>query len=223
MSRSITILGPMDGLRGYLEERLERAGAKLVKEQKHVDFTICIGINEKCDLSVVPHGTDNPLSTVSIGLEDVIIPSRAKGWGNGKLLDWIDCIKKGHDPLIEDGVRYWVNIRDVVEAITTISMFEGKLGSSDQIKICGRRGWKDEHIIDEIRILWERYSNSINHSHTIESLSGVPSPVRGIYSEESIPQGLDSIHELLIECGGNGWHPLVPMRISLMEMIASME
>ena len=105
MSRSITILGSMDGLRGYLEERLERAGAKLVKEQKHVDFTICIGINERCDLSVVPYGTDNPLSTVSIGLEDVIIPSRAKGWGNGKLLDWIDCIKKGHDPLIEDGVR----------------------------------------------------------------------------------------------------------------------
>ena len=171
----------MDGLRGYLEEDWKEQGPSLSKNKSR-GFLLCIGVKER--VSLRPHGTDNPLSTVSIGLEDVIIPSRANGWGNGKLLDWIDCIKKGHDPLIEDGIRYWVNIRDVVEAITTISMFEGKLGSSDQIKICGRRGWKDEHIIDEIRVLWERYSNSINHSHTIESLSGVPGPARGIDSED---------------------------------------
>ena len=223
MSKSISVLGPMDGLRGFLEERLERAGAKLVDVQKNADFTICIGINEKCNLSIDSHGSENILSAVAIGIEDVIIPSGDRDWGNGKILDWIDCVKKGHDPLIEDRVRYWVNIRDVVEAMTTISMFDGELELSDHVKICGRRGWKDEHIIDEIRILWERYSNSINYSHTIESLSGVPSPVRGLDSEESSLNDLDSIHDILIACGGKGWQPLVPLRISLMEMIASME
>jgi len=223
MLRSISVFGQMDGFREFLEERLERAGAELVDINKHADFKICIGINENCDLSLDSHGSENTLSNVAIGIEDVIIPSGARDWGNGKILDWIDCIKKGHDPITEDRIRYWVNIRDVVEAITTISMFEGEIGLYDQVKICGRRGWKDEHVIDEIRVLWERYSNSINYSHTIESLSSIPSPVRGIGSEESSLTGLDSIHDILITCGGNGWQPLVPLRISLMEMIASVE
>ena len=78
-----------------------------------------------------------------------------------------------------------------------------------------------DDVTDEIRILWERYNNSINHSHTIESLSEVPSPVRGLHSEIEERPDLSKIHDALIMSGGEGWHPLVPMRVSLMEMIAS--
>ena len=86
--------------------------------------------------------------------------------------------------------------------------------------MCGRRAWSSENVIDEIRILWERYNNAINHSHTIESLSEIPSPVRGIYSEKSETPDLGGIHQALIASGSEGWHPIVPMRVSIMEMIA---
>ena len=78
-----------------------------------------------------------------------------------------------------------------------------------------------EDVTDEIRVLWERYYNSINHSHTIESLSEVPSPVRGLHSDVGERPDLSKLHEVLISSGGDGWHPLVSMRVSLMEMIAS--
>ena len=99
-------------------------------------------------------------------------------------------------------------------------MNEKEPNLSGTFRMCGRRAWSSEHVIDEIRILWERYNNAINHSHTIESLSEVPSPVRGIYSERSETTDLGSLHQALIAIGAEGWHPMVPMRVSIMEMIA---
>ena len=137
------------------------------------------------------------------------------------MTDWVNQILNGKKPVPESNIRFWVNVRDVVDAISTICLNKEEKTPNGKYRMCGRRAWEMEDVTDEIRVLWERYNNSINHSHTIESLSEVPSPVRGIHSEVGERPDLSSLHEVLIRSGGDGWHPLVPMRVSLMEMIAS--
>ena len=156
-----------------------------------------------------------------IELSDVIIPHGGRKWGNGIITDWIEQIMSGKQPALESNARFWVNVRDVVDAISEICLNEKEKIPDGNYRMCGRRSWEMGDVADEIRVLWERYNNAINHSHTVESLSEVPSPVRGIHSEIAERPDLSNLHEALIKSGGEGWHPLVPMRVSLMEMIAS--
>jgi len=202
-------------------ERLERAGAELVDEPEQAEVTIQIDGQEKCDIAIIPQGSEPPESAIVIELSDVIIPNGDRKWGNDVMTDWVNQILNGKKPVPESNIRFWVNVRDVVDAISTICLNKEEKTPNGKYRMCGRRAWEMEDVTDEIRVLWERYNNSINHSHTIESLSEVPSPVRGIHSEVGERPDLSSLHEVLIRSGGDGWHPLVPMRVSLMEMIAS--
>ena len=181
-----------------------------------------MGVNQKdkCDIAIVPQGSESPKTKIVIELEDVIIPGGGESWGNQIMIDWVRQIKEKIEPGIEPVDRFWVNVRDVTDAITCLCMNEKEPNLSGRFRMCGRRAWSSENVIDEIRILWERYNNAINHSHTIESLSEIPSPVRGIYSEKSETPDLGGIHQALIASGSEGWHPVVPMRVSIMEMIA---
>jgi nucleoside-diphosphate-sugar epimerase len=221
MPRSVHVSGSSDGLREALVERLERAGAELVDEPEEAEVTIQIDGQEKCDIAIIPRGSQPPESAIVIELSDVIIPNGGRKWGNDVMTDWVNQILNGKKPVPESIIRFWVNVRDVVDAISTICLNKEEKISNGKYRMCGRRAWEMGDVTDEIRVLWERYNNSINHSHTIESLSEVPSPVRGIHSEVGERPDLSSLHEVLIRSGGDGWHPLVPMRVSLMEMIAS--
>jgi|TARA_B100001996_G_scaffold180562_1_gene137831 hypothetical protein len=221
MPRSVHVSGSSDGLRGALEERLERAGAELVDEPEKAEVTIQIDSPESSDIAIVPLGSSSPGSGIVIELSDVIIPNGGKKWGNGVITDWIEKIMSGKKPDSEPNIRFWVNVRDVVDAISTICLNGKEKIPNGNYTMCGRRAWEMADVTDEIRVLWERYNNSINHSHTIESLSKVPSPVRGLHSRIEERPDLTKIHEALVMAGGDGWHPLVPMRVSLMEMIAS--
>ena len=218
--KNIHVTGTTDGLRDSLEERLIRAGASIVSDNADSELTVGINQKEGCDISIVPLGTESPESKIVIELEDVIIPGSTESWGNQMMLDWVRQIKNEIEPEIEHVDRFWVNVRDVTDAITCLCMNEKEPNLSGRFRMCGRRAWSSENVIDEIRILWERYNNAINHSHTIESLSEIPSPVRGIYSEKSETPDLGGIHQALIASGSEGWHPVVPMRVSIMEMIA---
>jgi len=220
MPRNVHVSGPQDGLREALEERLQRAGATIVGEAGEADVTIQIDGNEDCDISIVPPGSIPSSSDIEIELSDVIIPNGGRNWGNGIMIDWVEQIMSGEKPLPESANRFWVNVRDVADAISTICLSGEENTPTGNYRMCGRRSWRSEDVTDEIRVLWQRYNNAVKHSHTIESLSEVPNPVRGIYSERSERPDLDALHEALIQSGGEGWHPLVPMRVSLMEMIA---
>jgi len=221
MPKSVHVSGSSDGLKEALEERLERAGAELVDKPDRAEVTIQIDSQEKSDISIVPPGSKSPDSGIVIELSDVIIPNGGRKWGNGIMIDWIEKIMSGKKPDPEVKIRFWVNVRDVVDAITAICLNEKENTPDGNYRMCGRRAWGMPDVTDEIRVLWERYNNSINHSHTIESLSEVPSPVRGLHSKIGERPDLSKLHEVLINSGGDGWHPLVPMRVSLMEMIAS--
>jgi hypothetical protein len=221
MPRNVHVSGSLDGLREALEERLQRAGASIVDQAEKADVTIQINGQENCDIAIVPHGSELSNSGVVIELRDVIIPNGGRNWGNGIMIDWIEQIMSGNQPALESNTRFWVNVRDVVDAISDICLNKKENIPDGNYRMCGRRSWEMGDVVDEIRVLWERYSNAINHSHTVESLSEVPSPVRGIHSEIAERPDLSNLHEALIKSGGDGWHPLVPMRVSLMEMIAS--
>ena len=214
--------GLKDGLRQALEDRLVRAGASISEEPLDADLTIGLGTDEECDIAVLPPGSNSENAGLLVTLRDVIIPDGSRDWGNGTLLDWIEQIKLGEIPQTNSDSRYWVNVRDVADALTTLALSEDGLVSIGQVNMCGRRGWNGADVVDEIRVLWERYNNAINHSHTAESLSGVPSPVRSIVPQVERPE-LGGLHRALIESGGEGWHPLVTMRTSLMELIACTE
>ena len=221
MPRSVHVSGSLDGLREALEARLARSGARLVAEPEGAEVTIQIDSQEGSDIAIVPPGSRSPDSGIVIELSDVIIPNGGRKWGNAVMIDWIEKIMSGKKPDPESSIRYWVNVRDVVDAISTICLSKKENMPNGNYTMCGRRAWEMEGVTDEIRVLWSRYNNSINHSHTIESLSEVPSPVRGLHSEIEERPDLSKLHEALIRLGGDGWHPLVPMRVSLMEMIAS--
>ena len=220
MLRNVHVLGTSDGLREALEQRLQRAGASIVADRSDSEIVVGLDQEEDCDIAVIPMGSNPPKSKIVVELKDVIIPNGGRNWGNEIMIDWIRQIKLGREPKIEPRDRFWVNVRDVTDAISCLCMNEKEPNLSGTFRMCGRRAWSSEYVIDEIRILWERYKNAINHSHTIESLSEVPSPVRGIYSERSQTPDLGSLHQALIAIGSEGWHPIVPMRVSIMEMIA---
>jgi len=223
MPRNVYVTGPFDGLREALEERFERSGAILVPVPEQADLTIQIGDQDNCDVAIVPKGSKFTDSGIVIELFDVVIPNGGRNWGNGIMIDWIQNIMSGKKTPPESGTRFWVNVRDVVDAISEICLNGLEKTTKGKYLMCGRRPWMMNDVMDEIRVLWERYNNAINHSHTVESLSEVPSPVRGMYSDTIEKPDLSEFHDLIIKSGGDGWHPLVPMRVSLMEMIASIQ
>ena len=88
------------------------------------------------------------------------------------------------------------------------------------LHLCGRRAWSNDSVFEELEMLWSRYTNSINYSHTIESLSKIPNPVkenRGYLRERP---DLNLLNKELLRAGGDGWHPPTPLRIGLMELLA---
>ena len=223
MPSSIHLSGVSDGLFYALRDRLIRAGASIAEEPKEAEYTVSIGIDQKTDLAVLPPG-DTPIdSSLAVIVSDVIVPNGKREWDNGKILDWIEMVKRGEPLKQNEEPRFWVNSRDVVDALSVICLSDKAATLNGQIRMCGRRAWVSDDVFDEIRVLWERYVNAVNHSHTAESLSGTPSPVRGIEDEKPDSPDLAPLHKTLIEISGEGWHPLVPLRTSLMEMIASSE
>lgn len=223
MPRSIHLFGQSDGLRDVLEDRFSRAGAIIQGESIHADLSIGLSTKEKCNLAILPEDMDSENADLVITLSDVIIPNGGDNWGNGAIKEWVQKVMRDEDLESSTETRYWVNVRDIADAITTLCMRDGGLATNGRITMCGRRPWKMHDVVEEIRLLWERYNNSINHSHSAKSLSQIPSPVRGIQSDTENRPDFETLQKALLESGSQGWHPLVPMRISLMEVIASLE
>ncbi|GIS50561.1 MAG: hypothetical protein Ct9H90mP24_8530 [Methanobacteriota archaeon] len=65
-------------------------------------------------------GSNPPKSTIVLELKDVIIPNGGRNWGNEIMIDWIRQIKGGGEPKIEPRDRFWVNVRDVTDAISCL-------------------------------------------------------------------------------------------------------
>jgi hypothetical protein len=221
MPRVVYIDGVDDGFRAALVDRLQRAGANLT-EDKEAEFRVGLGEGASGDIVIIPRNASHGDARLVVRVHDMILPSGGGGWGTGILRDWVEGVKRGEikDYPSATKASYWVHVRDVVDAMAILIMAERENIANGTIDMCGRRAWADKDVIDEIELLWHRYLNAIHHSHTAESLSGVPSPVRGGAPTPTSRPDLGPLHEVLIEAGGDGWHPIVPMRTALMELIA---
>jgi nucleoside-diphosphate-sugar epimerase len=222
MPKIVHIDGVFDEFRVALADRLQRAGADLVRDIEGADVTVGLGGGASGDIVVVPLDSPHGAAKLVVRVHDLIVPSGGGEWGTGILSGWVEGVKRGN---IEDRpnntkARHWVHVRDVVDALTILIMAEGNLIAKGTIDVCGRRAWAEQDVIEEIGLLWQRYLNAIHHTHTLESLSDVPSPVRASDATHSNRPDLRPLHNALIDAGGEGWHPLVPMRTSLMELIA---
>ena len=223
MSNRIHFVGNEEYFIQILRDRLLRAGALFTDEPANSDIVIAVGDGFSGDISIV-YGDQEPGSAdIIITIHDLLSPDgKLTHWGDSELHDWAKTIMKGDEisPLKRQNYRFWVNIRDVCDALCILIMDDRSRKMKRIINIAGRRAWPSASIIQEMEMLWRRYSNSLNHSHTVKSLSSVPGPAVDVSRERTERPDLSSLHDCLRQCGSEGWHPLVPMRVSLMEIFA---
>jgi len=223
MSTTVFIDGEEDGLHAALRDRLGRAGVSASGSRDSAEIVVRLGMGEGGDIAVVPRVGSGGGSTLEVVVSDVIIPGWDSGWGCEEISRMVSGVKAGTSVPTYEGTRYWVHVRDVVDALCTLILPEGERVSEGLLHLCGRRPWEGDDVREEIELLWNRFNDAINHSHTADSLSGIPSPVRGSNNDDGNRPDLAPLHSALIESGGEGWHPLVAMRTSLMEAIALSE
>ena len=149
--------------------------------------------------------------SLEIEFIDVYSPS-----GRGPINQWISAVMNDEEPETDDTIYHWVHIRDAEFAQRVLE--ENNVEGTFQL--CGRRAWTQQMVVDEIKGLWSRFQNAVEHSHTIESLSEVPSPAAVRYSGERRRPNLGPLHDALVACGTDGWRPMTAMRVGLMECIA---
>ena len=223
MSRSIYIEGNEEFFIQSLQDRLLRAGATLVNNSADSDFVIAVGEGFSGDISIVSGNQESGNSEIVVRIHDLLSPEgKLRSWGDAILHDWARSImEESKIPKITDhSPRFWVHIRDVCDALCILIMSDRIKKIENELNISGRRAWSADSIIQEMSILWGRYSDSLNYSHTIQSLSSIPGPVTDTNDKQPKRPDLSAIHNCLRQCGSEGWHPLVPMRVSLMEIFA---
>ena len=84
----------------------------------------------------------------------------------------------------------------------------------------GRRAWTPKSVLAEMTLMWSRFTNALHHSHTIHSLTENTNPAASSYRPKDLRPDLGPLHDALLKAGGEGWRPLVSMRVALMEIFA---
>ena len=219
MPKKIFLNGLEDTFYSHLSEKLLSLGGLIVDSESNYDISVGIGINSTGSVRIIPANQDYEFQEDSIILiHDLIIPNGGNYWGGREIRTIIRSIINDETITPKNNINYWVNVREVVSAISTIIM--GKKEDFGVLSLSGRRGWSDSDIISETEILWSRYKNSINYTHTTESLASIPSPVRNTEQISENRPNLKPFHDCIISSGGQGWHPVESMRTSIMELIA---
>ena len=148
---------------------------------------------------------------LEVHLHDVYEPG-----GSDLLSQWVLAVVQGSNPALTDDIHHWVHHRDAENALLLLESKDVE-GTFD---LCGRRAWTQQMVIAEIENLWSRFQNALEHSHTIDSLSEVPSPAAVTYTGPRRRPNLGPLHDALVACGTDGWRPMTAMRVGIMECIA---
>ena len=221
MTIEVTINGKRDFFYLALEDRLIRAGVSIVDFPSHKTIKIGIDTDDDSDLMIVPGSATNNRSRVIISIYDLLIPTGKNKWGSNIIYEFLEYIKHDNPPSFNaEEAYYWVNIRDAVEAIVMLLVSDIFKDVNGHLHLCGRRAWFNDSVFEELEMLWSRYTNSINYSHTVESLSKIPNPVKENRINKRVRPDLDLLNKMILRAGGDGWHPPTPLRTGLMELLA---
>ena len=226
MTKVVHLLGEQDAVYLALADRLERAGATLTQNKEDSDLIIAIGANappmSETDIAVIPSNFSTPNAKITFRIHDILVPQQVNGWGVEIMSDWINWVKEGSqgNPPGDIEARHWVHIRDATDAIVQISLTEAEIPNG-VIDLAGRRAWSSNAVLDEMKLLWRRYTDALNLSHTVESLTNVPSPASQQFEGQISRPNLVPLHNAMIASGREeGWRPLTAMRVGLMELFA---
>ena len=184
MTKVVHLLGEQDAVYLAIADRLERAGATFSQNIEDADLIIAVGrtslTTSEIDIAVIPAKEKNPNAKLIFRVHDILVPQQVNGWGSKILSDWVDWVKDGSEgnPPEDVEARHWVHIRDATDAIAQISL---AVDIPDNlifryIDVAGRRAWTSNAILDEMKLLWRRYNDALHLTHTVESLTNVPSP-----------------------------------------------
>ena len=112
----------------------------------------------------------------------------------------------------------------LADAVSLLALADSDALSQGVIDLAGRRAWSTEAVLHEMEMLWNRYTNALGLTHSVESLSNITSPVVHQFSGMIERPDLAPLHETLKSIGiEEGWRPLTAMRVSLMELFAHSE
>ena len=226
MTKAVHLLGEQDAVYLALADRLERAGATLTQNKEDSDLIIAVGANAppmaEIDIAIIPANISNPNAELIFRSHDILVPQQVDGWGVEIMSEWINWVKEGSqgNPPEDIEARHWVHIRDATEAIVQISLANRDI-SNGVIDLAGRRAWSSDAVLDEMKLLWRRYTDALQLSHTVESLTNVPSPASQQFDGEISRPNLVPLHNAMLASGREeGWRPLTAMRVGLMELFA---
>ena len=225
MTKVVHLLGEQDAVYRAIADRLERAGATLTQNIGDSDLIIAIGEvaqTTSLDVAVIPAHFDNPDAKLVFRVHDILVPEQVTGWGSEILVDWVNWVKDGSQGISPEDIhaRHWVHIRDATDAITLVSLSDAET-SDGVIDLTGRRAWSSDAVLEEMKLLWERYTDALNLTHTVESLTNVPSPASKQFVGEISRPDLGPLHHAMLAAGREeGWRPSTAMRVGLMELFA---
>jgi len=234
MSKHVHLIGGEDNFRAALVDKLENADAVIVDDAENSDITVALGkYAEKvtADITIIASneqvmsGNSDyvPKAGLLIRIHDLMMPEGSEHWGPNSIEHWIKSVRNGTIDALNPDIeaRYWVNLRDATDAISLLVLADSNSLAQGVVDLCGRRAWSPDAVLGEMRLLWQRFTNAIEHSHTVQSLSQIPSPAAIQFSGEHRRPNLSPLHEAMKLAGREeGWRPITPMRVSLMELIA---
>ena len=222
MPKTVHISGAVDAFYHALADRLHRAGAMLTDDPSEAEVTVGLGEGASGDVAIVPAHVEHGEASLVVRIHDLLVPEGAIDWSEEIIHEWADWVRDGadgiHPPDIE--ARHWVHVRDATDALSLLILSDTDAAVQGVIDMSGRRAWTPKSVLEEMTLLWSRFTNALHHSHTIQSLTEDTSPAASSYRSRDLRPDLGPLHDALLKAGGDGWRPLVSMRVALMEVFA---
>ena len=226
---SVRIHGHDSLLGQALSNRLERADI----EQSHAavgasadiaDTTVVCWdgagtLPESCDLLIRPASVEAPpcTATCELVLHDLYIPGGAGPWGPQEIEVALDRHQgMGSGDSLEEHPRWWLHVRDLLDAVVLL-LHDPPLGV---LHASGRRGWPHDVLLSELDMLWSRLHAVRGSSLSAADLAPAETRLEVVADRSSRPD-LAPLHSALQQAGAEGWHPVIPLRVGLMECIAA--
>lgn len=178
------------------------------------------------------------LSKTQVMIHDLLSPQASDYWCPKDVYLWLESRLEDKEIDFAYPTRFWLSIRDAIDGLfALITLPELPLGTID---MCGRRAWSPEEVVSELSTLTRRTTHAIagNNRALFDAADLLPNSPLGTQGGDMkqptsrIDVGVDQtdpshgrpdltlLHNSLLQCQPEGWRPLSPFRVSLMEIIA---
>lgn len=162
---------------------------------------------------------------VNLVIHDMLPDSRGK---RGAFFEsWNSGTSGDQQPLLDESGGYWCSINDVSSAVVQLLPHLASLEQTTY-HVAGRRYWTMEETWNEFAILARRANAGRLGAFNVDVLTddeGLPVEVQPVDQQSSNPQRPDiaPFHRCLKQYTGEGWRPMMPLRQTLMLVLASLD